>query len=210
SSIRAQQSAHPPIRPSVVSGSDIKVYLMTMGPGDEVYERFGHNALWLHDPTRRPDSVDIAWNWGLFDFDQPGFLRRFIKGDMLYWMAGFDAQRTLDAFARENRSVWAQELNLTPEQKLALRDFVQWNGRDENKFYHYDYYRANCTTRVRDALDTVLHGQIREATAAKPTGTTYRSHTRILAEGDVPVYTGLELAMGHNIDKPLSAWEEMF
>ncbi len=188
----------------------MKVYLMTMGPGDAVWERFGHNALWIHDPSRAPDSVDIAWNWGLFDFDQPDFMQRFIKGNMLYWMAGFDAHRTLDAFARENRSVWAQELNLTPDQKMALRALVERNGREENKFYHYDYYRDNCSTRVRDAIDAVIGGQIHRATAEQATGHTFRSHTRILAEGDVPVYTGLELAMGHNIDRPISAWEEMF
>jgi hypothetical protein len=211
------QSAHLPIRPSaaaevpaVVPGSEIKVYLMTMGPGDDVWERFGHNALWIHDPSRSPDSVDIAWNWGLFDFAQKDFMKRFIKGNMLYWMAGFDARRTLESFAQENRSVWAQELNLTPDQKVALRAFVENNGRPENKFYHYDYYRDNCSTRVRDAIDLVVGGQVRQATGAQPTGTTFRSHTRMLAEGDVPVYTGLELAMGHNIDRPISAWEEMF
>jgi hypothetical protein len=211
----ANASAQSPRRPLAASpleqpGSQIKVYLMTMGPGDQVWERFGHNALWIHDTSRSPDSVDIAWNWGLFDFDQPDFMQRFIKGNMLYWMAGFDAQRTLSAFAGENRSVWAQELNLTPEQKLALRAFVEWNGRDENKFYHYDYYRDNCSTRVRDAIDRVVSGQIRQATSAQPTGTTFRSHTRILTDSDVPVYTGLELAMGHNIDRPISAWQEMF
>ena len=65
---------------------------MTMGPGDEVWEKFGHNAIWIHDSLR---NTDIAYNWGLFDFSASDFLPRFLKGDMLYWMGGFDEQSTL-------------------------------------------------------------------------------------------------------------------
>jgi hypothetical protein len=199
---RAQQTP-------VVSSPDpgIRVFVMTMGPGSAVWERFGHNALWIH--TENPKS-DVAYNWGLFDFAQPGFVPRLMAGQMMYWMAGFDADRTAQAFAAANRSVWIQELNLTPEQKVALRDYVQWNSLEENKYYRYDYYRDNCSTRVRDVIDRVLGGQIRAATETRQTATTYRSHTRILTENDIPVYTGLELAMGPNIDRPISEYEEMF
>ena len=43
--------------------------------------------------------------------------------------------------ADSQRSVWQQELNLTPAQRLAMRDFLEWNARKENRFYRYDYYR---------------------------------------------------------------------
>ena len=48
-------------------GSELRVYLMTMGPGEQVWERFGHNAIWIHDRASRPDT---AYNYGLFDFGQ--------------------------------------------------------------------------------------------------------------------------------------------
>src|SRR3954471_13338324 len=32
-----------------VPGSELDVTLMTFGLGEEVFERFGHNALWIHD-----------------------------------------------------------------------------------------------------------------------------------------------------------------
>lgn len=188
-------------------GSELAIYLLTMGPGDEVWERFGHNAIWIRDRARH---TDIAYNWGMFDFEQPNFIPRFLAGRMLYWMAGYDAPRMIEAYGSANRSVWAQELRLTPAQRVALRDFVEWNARDENKFYHYDYYRDNCSTRVRDAIDRVLGGPIERATSGILTPTTYRSHTRRLTTGDVPVYTGIMVILGHPADRPITAWQEMF
>lgn len=188
-------------------GSELRVYLMTMGPGEHVWERFGHNAIWIHDPASPPDT---AYNYGLFDFRQENFLLRFIRGRMWYWMAGFPAEPYVQTYVRDNRSVWLQELNLPPAARLELREFLRWNEQPENRFYHYDYYRDNCSTRVRDALDRVLGGAIEAQTAELPTGTTYRFHTQRLTANDPPIYTGLLLALGPGVDRPISAWEEMF
>jgi hypothetical protein len=106
--------------------------------------------------------------------------------------------------------VWVQELDLTPAERAALRDFLEWNERPENRFYRYDYYRDNCSTRVRDALDRVLGGRIRAATDTIATGHSYRFHTSRLIASDLPLYTGLLLALGRPADRPLTAWEEMF
>ena len=188
-------------------GSELRVYLLTMGPGERVWERFGHNAIWIRDPAAQPDT---AYNYGLFDFQQENFLLRFIRGQMWYWMAGFPAEAYVRTYVRDNRSVWMQELNLPPAARLQLREFLRWNEQPEHRFYHYDYYRDNCSTRVRDALDRVLGGAIKAQTAGLPTGTTYRFHTQRLTANDPPVSTGLLLALGPGVDRPISAWEEMF
>ena len=192
---------------SAARADSLRIYLLTMGPGDAVWEQFGHNAIWVHDPEQ---GTDLAYNYGMFSFDEPGFFRRFLKGDLRYWMEGFDAARTVNAYAAANRSVWAQELNLTQEERVALRDFLEWNARPENRVYAYDYYRDNCSTRVRDAIDRVLGGAIARELRDVPTGTTYREHTRRLVAGQAPLYFGLQLTMGHPIDVPISAWEETF
>jgi hypothetical protein len=180
---------------------------MTMGPGKRVWERFGHNAIWVHDPVR---GTDQAYNYGLFDFRQQNFLLRFIQGRMWYWMQGFPAQSYVESYRRANRSVWVQELEMAPTARLQLQQFLEWNERPEHRFYHYDYYRDNCSTRVRDALDRALGGRIRELTADLVTGRSYRFHTLRLTANDPPIYTGLLLALGHPVDRPISAWEEMF
>lgn len=188
-------------------GAELSVSLVTTGQGDEIWEKFGHSAIWIHDART---GTDVAYNWGLFDFAQPGFVRRFLRGQMLYWMAGLDEPEMVSQYVAANRSVWVQRLHLSPRQRQALRDFVEWNERPENRYYRYDYYRDNCSTRVRDALDRVLGGQIRAATDTVATGTTFRWHTRRLMTGDLAAYTGIELGLGQPGDRPISAWEEMF
>ncbi len=188
-------------------GSHLTVYLMTMGPGEQVWERFGHNAIWIHDAVA---GTDIAYNYGLFDFHQQDFLPRFIRGQMWYWMAGFPAQPYVQSYVRANRSVWLQQLNLPPAARLELQRFLEWNALPENRFYHYDYYKDNCSTRVRDALDRVIGGRIREVTVDVATGKTYRFHTQRLTANDPPIFTGLLLALGPGVDRPISQWEEMF
>jgi hypothetical protein len=180
---------------------------MTFGPGRQVWERFGHNAIWIHDPVH---GTDEAYNYGLFDFHQQNFLLRFIRGQMWYWMAGFPAPQYVRQYERDNRSIWVQELEVGPQAAQELQRFLVWNAEPEHRFYHYDYYRDNCSTRVRDALDRVLGGALRAQTDSVPTGVTYRFHTQRLTANDALISTGLLIALGPGVDRPISAWEEMF
>lgn len=209
----AQPAAQNP-QPSAASGipakepgSNLTVYLLTFGWGDAVWERFGHNAIWIQDRAR---GTDVTYNWGMFDFNQPNFLRRFLTGDTRYWMEAIDLAPMIRHYRERNRSALAQELNLTPAQRLKLQQFVEWNARPENKFYRYDYYLDNCSTRLRDAIDQTLSGQLQLATVTRMTPGTYRGHTQRLMTEDIPLYTGTTLGLGSPADKPLSVWEEMF
>jgi Domain of unknown function (DUF4105) len=206
-SLSAQQSAPPSIRPSVHPGAALTISLVTMGVGVRVWERFGHNAILVEDRQR---GTRTAYNYGLFDFRQENFVLRFIQGRMWYWMQGLDADAMLQSYIHDNRSVWVQELNLSPAQRVALQDFLVWNERPEHRYYRYDYYRDNCSTRVRDALDRVLNGRFRARTDTVATGTTYRFHTKRLTASDLPLFTGLHVALGEPVDRPISAWEAMF
>ncbi len=185
----------------------LTVTLVTFGIGPAVWERFGHNALWIHD---RDAGTDIAYNWGLFDFEQPGFFRRFLTGDTKYWMAGEDAFAMISAYQNAGRSVTLQKLDLTPEQARTLNDLVLRNAREENKYYRYDYYRDNCSTRLRDVVDRALGGAIRRATDTMRTSLTYRGESVRLTEGDIPIQAGIDIALGRPADAPLSAWESFF
>lgn len=193
--------------PSATGASTMEVFLITIGPGRQVWERFGHNAIWVRDTLR---GIDRAYNYGMFSFEEPGFLLRFVRGEMDYWMQGFDTEHLLRAYKAADRSIWVQQLDLTPEQMEAMYEFEQWNERPENRFYRYDYYRDNCSTRVRDAIDRVLGGGLRESAEGVETGTTYRSHFRRLLAPDPLVYAGGTFAIGSATDRPISVWEEMF
>ncbi|CAN5915386.1 DUF4105 domain-containing protein [soil metagenome] len=210
SAMRPARAQTLPVPASAVTGtpgSNITVTLVTFGLGHEVFERFGHNALWLHDATTLQDS---AYHWGLFSFDEPGFLLRFLTGDTNYWMGAVDARLLVESERSRGRPVTLQRLNLTPAQALQLRDFVRWNAREEHKFYRYDYFGDNCSTRLRDALDSVLGGAIRRATDTVLTSTSYRRESLRLTDGVAPVQAGIDVALGRPADVPLTQWKSFF
>ncbi len=207
SRVRAQIIPFVPPAPAGEPGSELTVYLLTIGQGEAVWELFGHNAIWIKD---RSNGSDITYNWGMFDFEQPNFIGRFLTGNTRYWMEGIDLESMLQSYTQRNRSLLAQELNLTPEQRLALKRALELNALPENKFYRYDYYRDNCSTRLRDMLDRALGGQLQTATTTRITSETYRTHTQRLTQDNLPIYTGITFALGHPADNQISMWEEMF
>jgi hypothetical protein len=201
-------AAAPSRAQTVAAGGDsLTVYLMTMGPGDHVWERFGHNAVVIRDARTGTARV---YNWGMFSLDESGFIWRFLRGRMRYWMASEDAVPTIEAYRRYNRSVTLQELNLSSAQKAELQAFVLNNELPENRYYDYDYFRDNCSTRVRDALDRALGGVLAQRFKSQMTDMTYRDHALRLMQPDVWTYTGIDIGLGRSTDRRISAWEEMF
>ena len=194
--------------PTATPHDSIVVSILTMGPGDEVFERFGHQSIRIHDITT---GLDSAYNWGMFSFDQPHFIVRFLTGDTRYWMEGFPSEPLIAEYRALGRAVWEQELALTRAETDSLWRYLVWNSRDDNKWYRYDYYRDNCATRVRDAIDMVLGaGGIRGPVAAHEHGVSYRSETLRLARAYPMINFGMDFVLGHPADDTLSAWQEMF
>ncbi|MFW5904651.1 MAG: DUF4105 domain-containing protein, partial [bacterium] len=179
----------------------LRVFLLTMGPGDEVWERFGHNALLIRDDLT---GEATAWNWGLFDFGAVDFIPRFLRGTMLYSMGPAPLEPFLESYRRANRSVYANELHLTPEEAEELDAFVRWNYRPENRQYRYDYFRDNCSTRLRDALDGILGGVLRQRFAGRETPRTFRWHSRRMVQELFWIDQGMSHLMGPRGDRPIS------
>lgn len=188
-------------------GSELVVTLLTYETGGLVFERFGHNALWIHDSAT---GTDRHYDYGRFDFGQKNFFLRFAQGKMWYSM-GEDSlpDKYIAFYASEGRKIRAQELDLTPAERLRLNEFLKTNIRPENAGYAYDYYLDNCSTRIRDAIDSVIGGAIRRY-AERPSGVTWRDETRRLDEHNVFLYTGLMLGLGRPVDREMSRWEQMF
>ena len=192
--------------PEPEPGSALKVSLITVGAGPLVWEMFGHNAIRFQDPAR---GLDVSYNWGMFDFNQEGFFWRFLLGDWRYWMAGLGSDSMIRTYMASDRGVVEQELDLTPAQRLTLLNMAVFNARPENAYYRYQYFLDNCSTRVRDALDVVLGGRLRERFGEVP-GETYRFHTRRLTEANPLIYASLDFFMGGRGDRPVTEWDEMF
>ena len=193
--------------PGPLPGSNLQIFVMTMGPGKEVWERFGHNAIWVRDlATKR----DLVYNYGTFDFRDPKLIPHFVVGRPVYWLGVGDLEGTLREYGRRERDVEVQELNLPPVKRAELALRLAENARPEQRNYRYDYYRDNCSTRVRDLLDGVLGGALRQATATKPAEGTLRWHTHRSLDNDKLLYVGILAALGPSVDQPLDQWGEMF
>ena len=203
---RAMAQAVPPALPAD-SGRGLSVGLLTVGPGEEVWELWGHNTIVVTD---RDHGLSQSYNWGLFDFRQENFILRFARGQMWYSMGARRTDRDLALYVYRDRSMVLQDLALTPGQGAALQEFLAWNDIPANRGYHYNYYLDNCSTRVRDAIDGALSGQLKARFDTMPSGHTWRWETRRILGWNLPLYVAINLALGHPVDTGMTAWQSMF
>ena len=182
------------------------VSLLTIGPGELYFERFGHNAIVVREAGRPA----LAYNYGIFDFEQENFLLNFARGHMLYRMAVGTLADDLAMYRAERRSIVEQQLDLDPAQARALVGFLDDNARPENAQYRYEYFSANCSTRVRDALDQALGGALRAQSQGRSRGYSYRLDALRLMAPEPLLALGIDLGLGPYADQSIDFWQESF
>ena len=187
------------------SGEDLTVTALTFGPGDHPFFKFGHNAI-LVQPRNTQGWV---YNFGTFAFDSPALIPKFLRGKFKYWLSVSGLEDTVESYAAANRSILAQELDLTAAQKWALWQALRENARPENREYLYDYFYDNCSTRVRDAIDRVVDGRVRAA-GQGAAAMSFRSNALRVTADLWPEYAGLYLGLGRAADVPINRWNESF
>jgi len=202
-------AAFSPAHASIANapGANLQVSLVTYGPGETYWERFGHDAIELRDTV---SGEAVNFNYGVFDFNEANFFVNFARGRMHYLMDAAPSDLDERYYVDAGRSVTRQALALSPAQAAALRDFLLWNLRPENAGYAYDYYVDNCTTRVRDALDKALGGVLAAQLKARPGSMTYRQQTVRLMSAQPWLMLVLDLGLGPYADRPLDGWQESF
>jgi len=184
-----------------------RIGVLTMEPGEVFWERFGHNAIVVDDPAA---GGPLSYNFGFFDLDEPDFYGNFVRGRMRYRLEVLPLAADLRAYEQAGRGVRLQWLDLAPDRAQALADALAENARPENARYDYDYFTANCSTKVRDALDATLAGALRAQLAGRSQGNTYRSEAVRLAAPAPWMALGFHLGLSGRADRPLSRWDESF
>ncbi len=132
--------------------SRMRISLLTCTPGaatDELYSTFGHSALRVTDSN---SVTDVVYNYGTFNFDQEGFYIKFIRGKLKYELSVDDFSNFKFQYQMENRGITEQVLTIPAEEKLFIRHTLNENLKEENKYYLYDFFLDNCTTRLRDII----------------------------------------------------------
>jgi hypothetical protein len=133
--------------------NDTTFYLLTCDPGLETYSVYGHSALRVVIPGIQ---TDVVYNWGVFDFNTPNFAWKFAKGRLDYMLGVYPYNRFLRDYMMENRAVISQTISLEPVEKLRLMLLLQENMKPENRYYRYDFFYDDCSTRIRDLIEKIL------------------------------------------------------
>ena len=199
--------AAPTATPGATPGAAPRIGIITMEPGEQFWERFGHDAIVVVDPVR---GNSTSYNFGFFDMSEPGFVGNFIRGYMQYYLVALPTEDDLSSYRDEGRGVSVQWLDLDDKQARDLAQALAINARAENARYRYEYYTDNCATRVRDALDRALGGQLKQQLIGRSQGNTYRSESVRLAWPAKWMAFGFHLGLSSYGDRPLSRWEEAF
>ena len=139
----------------------VEFSLLTCQPHDEVYSLYGHTAIRYHE--LKLGGLDLAFNYGVFDFKKPHFVARFVFGLTDYELGAYPYKYFVKEYRRFGSMVTEQVLNLTDEEKMALHDALAINLRPENKIYRYNYFYNNCTTKARDIIESCINGKVEYA-----------------------------------------------
>ncbi|MFM7853322.1 MAG: DUF4105 domain-containing protein [Flammeovirgaceae bacterium] len=185
-----------------------KISVVTLGPDkNELYAAFGHSAIRVYDSLQ---GIDWAYNYGVFDFDQPHFYLNFTRGYLYYKLGVYSYVDFKNAYIRYNRSIHEQILRLNQQQKQKIFDFLQWNAQPQNQTYRYDYYHNNCATKIRDVINQQLGSDIKWDSSFFTPQHSFRNKTSEYLDPLPWGNLGIDICLGLPIDKKMSAWEYMF
>ena len=187
------------------STDSIRFSLLTCAPGTEIYSLFGHTAIRYENYTRR---IDVAFNYGMFSFNTPNFIFRFVAGETDYQL-GITPYSYFEAeYAMRGSSVYQQVLNLTQSEKERLLTILENNYLPENRIYRYNYFYDNCTTRARDKIEECIEGKVVYPDSLS--GKSYRGIVHEFTAGSPWDGFGIDLCLGAEADKEINKRQQMF
>lgn len=188
-----------------VKPDSVRISLLTCEPGDEIYALFGHTAIRYENYTRKQDLV---FNYGMFSFNTPNFVMRFLMGKTDYQLGVIPYHYFALEYAERGSDVYQQVLNLTTEEKLELVRLLDENYHPSNRTYRYNYFYDNCTTRARDKIEECIRGKV----VYEPTGKvrSYRDIIHEFTAGNEWDELGIDLCLGAEADVPIDERKQMF
>lgn len=190
--------------------SRIRISLLTCTPGEELYSTFGHSAIRITEETDSFHVSDIVYNYGTFEFTD-NFYLEFIQGKLLYYLSRENFSDFRDLYQYTNRGMTEQVLDLTYEQKLRIRAFLQNNIREENRYYLYDFFFDNCTTRLRDLIKNNRDSSFCRV-AVMPQGTRFRQAIHQYLDRNRQPWSklGIDILLGARCDAVMTTEQMQF
>lgn len=189
------------------SKTHVRISLLTCAPGDELYSIFGHTALRITDSIQ---NTDLVYNYGTFDFQDPDFYTKFVRGKLYYFLSVEQLPEFLYEYQATKRSVTEQELLLSDSTKEIIKKAIAENLKGNNRFYKYDFLYDNCTTRVKNIL--IQYAGIKVDKKLVPDGTSFRDMIHEYLDRGPMDWTklGMDILLGSPTDKAVTIEESMF
>jgi hypothetical protein len=184
----------------------VEVSLLTCQPHDEVYSLYGHTALRWHDLKT---GLDIAFNWGVFNFKAPHFVIRFVFGLTDYELGAMRFDFFCQEYKHYGSMVTEQLLNLTNEEKARLKLALGENLKPENRVYRYNYFYNNCTTKARDIVEQCVSGEVKYAEREGFTPS-YREMVHEMTHNKRWAQWGNDVLLGIKADQPTTLRQQEF
>jgi hypothetical protein len=181
--------------------------LITVTPGDDLYSCFGHSAFLLLDST---NEIAKMYNYGTFDFEDPDFYLNFTRGKLKYRLSVENPGELLYMASVENRAVIQQVLQLSAGQKQRLYNFLEKNYLPENRFYQYDFFYDNCSSRLRDALVEACGDSLQFNLKFTNEGQSFRALIDPYLKNKRYQDMGMDIGLGLPADKIATPYQYMF
>ena len=180
----------------------VRVSLVTFYPGSEPHNIWGHSEIRVQQ-----GPVDVYFNYGVFDFQAPAFMWRFMLGQTDYLCQ--PVPRAYAMLGMENRRMVEQELNLPQDKAIMVRDFLWNNAQPENRTYRYKFLSDNCSTRPRDIIEMAAGEGLRYPAMSDST-VTYRDILAHYCRNYAWERFGIDLVLGWDVDTVLDQRATMF
>ena len=191
----------------IILSETAELSILTMGPGNDLNDSFGHSAFRVKDTTQ---NIDVVYNYGVYDFNTPNFYLKFAQGKLLYTLGRNNFTPFYNYYSKQNRWIKEQVLNLNPSEKKDLFNFLQNNFKPENRTYKYDFFFDNCATKIRDVLATVLKGKISYQDGFESSSYTFRELIQKNVDWNTWGSFGMDIAIGALVDLKATYWEYQF
>lgn len=188
---------------------NLQISLLTCGPGEDLYSVFGHTAIRVRDAAA---GSDVIFNYGTFDFADPDFYVKFVKGKLIYYVSADHFTNFYKEYEYFNRSIVEQMLTLSCDEKENLYQALKVNAQEENKNYRYEFLFDNCSTRPRDMVMRNANDSISFKRIIPNPGPTFRDmiHEYLYKGGKYWSAFGIDLLLASRIDRPATNLEAMF
>lgn len=196
-----------PVMNAQSRGPVTEVYLLTCDPGPESYTMYGHSALRLYDSI---SGTDVVYNWGVFDFNTLNFNYKFARGRLNYKLAAYSYNNFLNEYRPTKRSVYSQRIYMPEPELLKLKILLNENLKPENVYYKYDFFRDNCSTRIRDLLEEVYGEKLVYPQQEEEPDATFRKRIDDFHKGVLWMDVGIDLLLGSPADEKCDFRESMF